>query len=176
MTINRHGYDARWFNPATGESVKIKDFKSERFIGEPPTKDHDWVLHISREGKKQGMLRSYKFESRHIPVQEVESQPRMVPFTIALPSANDLSLSQEIPFSVKIKRDTRGTRSMLYLWTVEVGAEGHGFRVVGTGAEGTFRIPRDIVKNFPGVMSLRVSALNANGKVYMIDKIHKLVP
>jgi hypothetical protein len=176
VSVNRHGYDARWFNPATGESVKIKDFKSERFIGDPPTKDHDWVLHLSREGKKEGMLKSYKFESRNVPVQEVETQPRMVPFTIVSPSENDLSLSKDIPFSVKIKRDTRGTRSMMYLWTVEVVAEGQGFRVVATGASGTFRIPKEIVRNFPGVMSLRVSALNANGKAYSIDKIHKLVP
>ena len=176
VTVNRHGYDARWFNPATGESVRIKDFKAARFIGDPPTKDHDWVLHISRESKKEGMLKSYKFESRLVPVQDLETQPRMVPFTITSPTENDLSLSKDIPFSVKIKRDTRGTRSMLYLWTAEVVAEGQGFRIVGTGAEGTFRIPKDIIKSFPGVLSLRVSALNANGKVYSIDKIHKLVP
>jgi hypothetical protein len=176
VTVQKHGYDARWFNPRTGESVKIKDFKSERFIGEPPTMTEDWVLHISREGKKEGMLKSYKFESRLVPVQEVESQPRMVPFTIVTPSENDLSLSKDIPYSVKIKRDTRGTRSMLYVWTVEVVAEGQGFRVVGTGTEGTFRIPKDIIRNFPGVLSLRVSAINANGKIYSLDKIHKLVP
>lgn len=65
---------------------------------------------------------------------------------------------------------------MQYVWTAEVVAEGQGFRVVATGAEGTFRVPKDIIKNFPGVLSLRVSAINANGKVYSVDKIHKLIP
>lgn len=177
VTMVRHGYDARWFNPATGEAIKIKDFKSERFTGEPPTKDHDWVLHISREGRKEGMLKSYKFESRPVPLQEVESQPRMVPFDIVAPAENEpLSMSKDIEFSVKLKRETRGTRTMMYLWTAEVVPEGQGFRVVATGKQGTFRIPRDIIKNFPGVLSLRLSALNANGKAYSIDKIYKLVP
>ncbi len=176
VSVRRHGYDARWFNPATGEVVKIKDFKAERFLGEPPTKDHDWVLHLSRDGRKAGMLKSYKFESRPVPVQEVESQPKMVPFEIVSPSENDISMAKDITFSVKIKRDTRGTRTMMYLWTGEVVPEGQGFRVLGTGKEGTFRIPKDIVKNFPGVLSLRLAGINANGKVYYIDKIYKLVP
>jgi hypothetical protein len=176
VSVKRHGYDARWFNPATGEIVNIKDFKAERFTGEPPTKDHDWVLHLSRDGRKEGLLKSYKFESRPVPLQEVETQPRMVPFEMVEPSQNDISISKDVTFSVKIKRDTRGTRSMMYLWTGEVVPEGHGFRVLATGKEGTFRIPKDIIKNFPGVLSLRLAALNANGKIYYIDKIFKLVP
>lgn len=176
VQVKRHGYDARWFDPATGESIPIKDFKSERFLGEPPTKDHDWVLHISREGKKEGMLKSYKFESRPIQLQEVESQPKFVTFDIVEPAANDLSASKEIRFEAKVKRDTRGTRRMFYVWTGEVVPEGQGFRVLGYGKSGTFRIPKDIVTKYPGVLSLRLSAINANGKIYSIDKIYKLVP
>jgi hypothetical protein len=176
VSVRRHGYDARWINPSTGEIIKIKEFKAERFIGEAPTKDHDWILHLSRDGRKEGMLKSYKFESRPVPLQDIETQPRMVPFEIVSPAENEISMSKDTTFSVKIKRDTRGTRSMMYLWTGEVVPEGHGFRVLGTGTSGTFRIPKDIIKNFPGVLSLRVAALNANGKAYVIDKIYKLVP
>ena len=53
-----------WINPATGERTKAKGYKGEHFAGEPPSKSHDWVLHISREGEKESMLKSYKFDSR----------------------------------------------------------------------------------------------------------------
>ena len=65
---------------------------------------------------------------------------------------------------------------MQYLWTVEVNAEGQGFRVIGTGAKGTFRVPADLAKKFPATVLLRVAGMNANGKAYATDKLYKLVP
>ena len=72
VTVEDHGYDVEWMNPATGERTKAKDYKGKHFTGEAPDKTHDWVLRISREGRKEGMLRSYKFDSRRVPVQEIE--------------------------------------------------------------------------------------------------------
>ena len=37
-------------------------------------------------------------------------------------------------FSVKLTRETRATRAMMFLWTGEVVADGRGFRVLGTGS------------------------------------------
>jgi hypothetical protein len=175
LLVARHGYDVKWFNPITGESLKQKNFKGERFTAEPPDRSHDWVLHVSREGRKEGMLRSYKFESRPVPVQEVELSPARIPYEIAEPSADEISLSKPPKFSVKIKRDTRATRSMMYLWTGEVPAEGRGFRVIGTGKEGTLDLRR-LKGNLPAVLNVRVAALNANGKAYALDRVYKLVP
>ena len=64
LLVEKHGYYVAWINPTTGERVKQKNFKGERFTGEPPDKSHDWVLHVSREGHMEGMARTYKFESR----------------------------------------------------------------------------------------------------------------
>jgi hypothetical protein len=175
MRVARHSYNLRWYNPVNGEWTVLKDFKNDKWAGEPPSADHDWVLHISREGKKQGMLNSYRFDSRPVPVQEVDTSAR-VPFEIAEPAGNELSLSKQYNFLAKIRRETRGTRSMSYLWTVEVNAEGQGFRVIGTGAKGTFRVPPDLARKFPATVLLRVAALNANGKAYATDKLYKLVP
>ena len=72
VLIERHNYDVRWYNPVNGEWLKQKDYKGEHFTGDPPDRSHDWVLHISREGRKEGMARSYKFESRPLAMQEVE--------------------------------------------------------------------------------------------------------
>ena len=55
---------------------------------------------------------------------------------------------------------------MMYLWTAEVAADGQGFRVLGYGEKGKFSIPPSIAMNYPAVLSIHVTALNANGKAY----------
>lgn len=173
IAVEKHGYDIAWFNPQTGEFLKQKDFKGDRFVGEPPDKTHDWVLHISREGRKEGMLKSYKFTSRENPIllQEVEQAAQKTPYEMAEPKADTLATGQSVKFAVRLKRQTRATRSMMYLWTGEVAAGGRGYRVLGTGAEGTFRIPSTISGDYPAVMNLRVAAMNALGKVYFVDRV-----
>ena len=43
--------------------------------------------------------------------------------------------------------------------------------MAGTGPEGTLRIPRSIARKLPAVLNLRVTGMNANGKVYFVDKV-----
>jgi len=174
VLIEKHGYDIRWFHPATGQYIKQKEFKGTRFRGQPPDNSHDWVLHISREGKKEGMGRSYKFESRPILLQEVEQNPKNVPFDILEPAEDTLKLPRPERYEVKVTRDTRATRAMMWLWTGEVVADGQGYRVLATDAKGEMRIPRGIVKNTPAVLNLRLAGMNANGKIYFYDKVYKV--
>ncbi len=176
--VEKHGYDVSWFNPISGETVPVKKWKGERWTGQPPDSEHDWVLHIEREGRKESMLNSYKFDSREYPLelQVPEVTPQKTPFDIAEPAGTSLSASQPAKYAVKLKRATRATRSVMYLWTAEVPTQGRGFRVVGTGPEGTWNIPTGLAKDLPAVMSVRLAGLNANGKVYLIDRVFKLVP
>jgi hypothetical protein len=176
--VEKHGYDVSWFNPISGETVPVKKWKGERWTGQPPDSEHDWVLHIEREGRKESMLNSYKFDSREYPLelQIPEVTPQKTPFDIAEPAGTSLSASQPAKYAVKLKRATRATRSVMYLWTAEVPTQGRGFRVVGTGPEGTWNIPTGLAKDLPAVMSVRLAGLNANGKVYLIDRVFKLVP
>jgi hypothetical protein len=177
VTLEKHNYDVAWINPATGERTKEKNYNGEHFTAEPPDKLHDWVLHISREGAKEGMLKSWKFESRRVPIQEVEVSTAKIPFDVDTPAqGGDISISRPPFYSIKIKRDTRATRSLLMEWTGEVAIDGEGYRVIGSGREGTLQIPRSIVNTFPAVFSLRLAALNANGKAYILDKVFRLVP
>jgi len=174
VSVEKHGYDISWFNPLTGDETGDKKYKGEHFTGQPPDNSHPWVLSVAREGHLESMLKSYKFDSRPVPVQEIEQSTQKVPFEIAEPSSDTLSVGQPVKFSTKLKRETRATRSMMYLWTGEVSTEGQGFRVLGTGAQGTFRIPPVLASHFPAAISIRVSALNANGKAYSQDKIYQL--
>ena len=174
VTIEHHGYDTVWMNPANGEIVKLKDVKGEHFAGEPPDRSHDWVLHISREGHKQGMLKSYKFESRRVLLQEVEVSAEKVPFKIVDPSADTISLHSPPAYSAKLTRETHATRSVLYLWTADIADESQGYRVIGTGEKGVFEILPNMSRHFPAVFHVRVFGINANGKVYSADRTYQL--
>ena len=174
VTVEHHSYDTVWMNPANGEIVKLKDVKGEHFTGEPPDRTHDWVLHISREGHKAGMLKSYKFESRRILQQEVEVSAEKVPYKIAEPSGDTISMRTPPAFSVKLTRETHATRSILYLWTADIANESEGYRVIGTGDKGVFRIPADMAHRYPAVFHVRLFGMNANGKVYSADRTYQL--
>ena len=87
LVVEKHGYDIYWVNPIDGQFTKGK-FKGDHFTGSPPDTSHDWVLHVVREGRVEGMNKSYKFESRDIVLQDVESNSPKVPFTIEQPTAD----------------------------------------------------------------------------------------
>jgi hypothetical protein len=172
LVTERQTYDIYWFNPSTGELLKQKkDWKGERFSASPPTNDGDWVLHLSRDGRKEGMLRSYKFESRRVLFQEIERTPDRIPFTIAKPEGDVLKGGVPIEFEAKLTRETRASSSMLYVWTAEATADNQGYRIIGTGAAGKFTIPKSVARNYPAVVNLRLYGLNANGKLYAIDRV-----
>jgi hypothetical protein len=172
MTVEKHGYDVFWIDPASGETVR-KKFSGDHFTGAPPDASHDWLLHVVREGTLQSMNRSYKFESRDIVLQEVEANPQKIPYEIERP-AEDLSIAKAAPFAVKLTRQTRGTRSMMYLWTGEVSADHQGYRVLATGAQGEMQPSSRLAINFPAILLVRLYGMNANGKVYLLTKAVQL--
>jgi hypothetical protein len=176
VLVEKHGYDVYWINPATGEATqpKNKDWKGEKFVAEPPSATQDWILHLSRDGKKEGMLRSYKFEARLVPVQEVETLEKAVPFALSAPGGDTISVSKPPSFSITLKRQTRATRAMSYVISGEVTTNGQGYRVLATGPQGQLEIPKSFGNS--GVMILRVTGINANGKVYAQDRVFRLEP
>jgi hypothetical protein len=172
LLVEKHGYDVLWLNPVTGETVREKKkFNGDHFTGEPPDKSHDWVLHVVRESRLESMGRSYKFTSRDEPpeLQVVETDPQKTPFAIEQP-AGDLSVSKPSPYAAKITRATRATRLMTWLWTGDVPGGGQGYRVLGTGESGTLQPPAVLSDKYPTTMLLRLYGMNANGKVYLLDK------
>jgi len=176
LTVEKHGYDVYWCNPIDGEVTRSKKkFSGEHFTGEPPDRAHDWVLHLVREGHLESMNKSYKFESRDIVLQEIESNSPKVPFAILAP-AEDFSVRLPPLYEAKVTRETRATRSMMWLWTGNVAADGQGYRVIATGAKGQMRPLGGIAKNFPAAFHLRLYGMNANGKVYELDKGFQLNP
>jgi hypothetical protein len=173
VTVEKHGYDVWWINPSTGEATKEKkDWKGAVFEGTPPDATRDWILHLSRDGKKEGMLKSYKFESWPIAVQEPERSPQKATFELTKPAPDTvLTAGQPAPFQIKLKKQTPGTRRMTYILVGEIVRDGQGNRILATGAEGTLAVPANLLSQSEGVINVRVAALNAPGKVYLIDYI-----
>lgn len=178
MTVADHGYDVAWINPATGERVKAKGYRGTHFVGEPPDKSHDWVLHVSREGEKQSRLKSYAFDSREQPIQmqQIELNPEKTPYEVTAPGETEISISKPPHFSLHVIRNSRATRNLLVEWAGEVTADGQGYRVIGTGTEGTFQIPSSMLHGVSPSMLVHVFIMNAFGKVYEADKVYELAP
>jgi hypothetical protein len=175
VDIDKHTYDVAWFNPLTGQETVEKKYHGEHYTSTPPDTAHPWVLHISREGTKEHMLRSWYFESQPLLMQEVEQNLEKIPYEIASPADDNIPPGVPIPYAVKIKRATRATRIMMYFWTGEIAGGPEGFRVLGTGPEGTLHVPAVLTHGGDnGVLTLRVTAINANGKAYLLDKLCQL--
>ena len=83
------------------------------------------------------MLKSYKFESRPIDMQVVEQETGKVPFAIAQPADTAISESKPRAFAAKFTKESRATRTMMWLWTGDATVDGEGYRVLGTGQKGT---------------------------------------
>ena len=175
VEVEKHGYNAAWIDASSGERTVLKDYKGEHFIGEPPAKTGDWLLQLSRESRKEGMLKSYKFESQPLLMQEGEVDPKRVPFEINIKDSADLKAGVPIPYEIRITKDSRATRFMQFQITADVPTEGQGMRVITTQPKGTFILPTALATKFPAVLNLRVAGMNANGKLYYIDRIVSLV-
>lgn len=173
VTTRKHSYDVYWVNPSTGEALKEKkDWKGELYEATPPGAAGDWLLHLSRDGRKESMLRSYKFESWPAPVQEPERSPQKAPFELAQPTIHDtLVAGKPVPFKIQLKRQTRGTRRMTYVLTGEIVRDGEGTRFLASGAEGALTAAPMLLKAPSGVLNVRLAALNAAGKLYILDYV-----
>jgi hypothetical protein len=106
-------------------------------------------------------------------MQEVETGTTKLPYEIAQPSSDQLSPTVPPRYEAKLKRETRGTRNMLYLWLGESPSNEQGARVLGTGREGTWKFDKALIQNGPSVMNVRLYGMNANGKVYALDRIYR---
>jgi hypothetical protein len=63
---------------------------------------------------------------------------------------------------------------MMWLWTGEVSTERRGYRVLGGGNDSETTIPSDLAGSYPAVLHLRLTGMNANGKIYFLDRIYRL--
>ncbi len=171
ISLPKHKYQPYWLNPINGETIEVKDYKGEVFSQETPDSTHDWVLHVERQGHKEAMLKSYKFESYEVPVYEVETDPNKTSFEMVLPKDEELDVSKPVAYEIKLRKANRATRLMQYMWVGEIVAESEGTRLLATGPKGSFNFPVQLIQKEPAVLNLRLFGMNANGKVYELDRV-----
>lgn len=175
ITLPKHKYNPVWINPATGEELPLKNYRGEIFSQQTPDSSHDWVLTVPRDGTKENMAKYYYFESQDPPIQEVETDPSKAPFEVLQPGGAAISLSDPIPYLVKLTRANRASRTMEYVWWGETVQGGEGPRLLGLGPSGTSTSLNKMSADAPN-LNVRVEAINANGKAYEIDKVFELKP
>jgi hypothetical protein len=176
INLERHKYNPVWVNPITGEEVELKDYRGEILSRQTPDSAHDWVLDVEREGHKEGMARSVRFDSADPPIQEAEVDSAKIPFEIVDPPGEEIVSAIPALFSIKLTRANRATRSMQYVWWGEIVAGGAGARVLGIGPSGSFTIPKDLIKQPSSNLNIRLLAINANGKAYELNRVYRLSP
>jgi hypothetical protein len=99
-----------------------------------------------------------------------------VPFEIDAPPAAEIPMHLPGFYGLEVTRPSRATQNLLVVWTAEMTTGNEAGRVVGTGAQGPLKLPASFGEKLPAVVTLRASILNANGKVYVIDRAFRLVP
>ncbi len=174
ITLPKHKYNPVWVDPSSGEEIPLKDYKGEVFSQQTPNNAHDWILQVPREGHKESMLRSYRFESEDPPIQEPELDPARIPFEIVDPPGDTINSAIPSLYGIKLTRKNRATRSMQYVWWGEVVAGSEGARVLAIGPSGTLTIPKALLNQPSSTLNLRLQAINANGKAYEVNHVYRL--
>jgi hypothetical protein len=169
-----HGYDVYWLDPADGSITARRKWSGEHFTGEPPDRFHDWVLRLVRESTLEGMNRSYKFESREVPVQEIVIDPEKVIYRDRKagrcagrrpcgPLRGQASSAPAAPpapcFGCGPPKSPRITK---------------GYRVLGTAQQGDFALSTILAVGYPATALVRLYAINGYGTVYMVPKGYDL--
>ena len=175
LLIPKHKYDVSWFNPLDGAWLDQKDkFNGERFQGSPPDGNHDWVLYVRREGKKESFNKSFYLESRKARVKTIETAKADLPFQIQLPDREELVAGQEFEFNATLTKDTHAAKRIYWLWTVEVAGSGVGARILGTSQFGRFRVPERLADHYPATLQVRLVGVDGAGRVFEAFKPYRL--
>ena len=112
-------------------------------IAASATRTHDWVLHVSREGKKRGHAAELQVRvARHPGAGSGAERAAGAVRNRGAVRGHASPWRSPSRFAAKVTRETRATRTMMWLWTGEVSADGQGYRVLGTGPGGRDAHPR----------------------------------
>jgi hypothetical protein len=176
ISLPRHKYNPLWINPKSGEEIPLKDYKGDVLSRQTPDNEQSWILQAPREGHKESMLKSYRFDSQDPPIQEVEIDSAKIPYDLVDPAGDEINTALPTPFKIKLTKANRSTRLMqIVLWGEIVGGS-EGARLLGVGSSGNLTIPKDLLKQSGATLQLRIMALNANGKAFELDKVYRLSP
>ena len=177
LVMPKHEYKVSWYKPSDGTWLdQKKKFKGDRYRSRTPDDEHDWVLYVRREGKKQGFNKSFYLESKKPRIREVEHSPSELPFEIQLPSESAIQAGHEHEFNATLRKNTIAAKRMQWLWTGEVAGAGRGARVLGTAQSGSFAVPSSLTASYPATLSVRLVGLDGAGRLFEAFRTYGLRP
>ena len=177
LVMQKQEYSVSWYNPADGAWFdQKKKFKGDRYRSRTPDDEHDWVLYLRREGKKQDYNKSFILESKLPKFREVEHSPSELPFEIQLPEEGAIRIGSAREFNATLTKNTIAARRMQWLWTGEVSGSGRGSRVLGTTQSGRFTVPASLAASLPATLSVRVTGLDGAGRLFEAFRLYPLEP
>ena len=175
LVMVKHEYKVSWYDPANGAWFdQKKKFKGDRYRSRTPDDQRDWVLYVRREGKKQGLNKSYFLESKAPRIRDVEHAPSELPFAIQLPEAGPVQAGRKHEFNGTLLKNTIAAKRMLWLWTGEVSGAKRGPRVLGTSQSGRFLVPSELATGYPATLSVRLVGLDGAGRLFEAFRTYPL--
>lgn len=175
LIVPKNSYDVSWFNPIDGTWLdQKKKYKGERFQSPTPDNEHDWVLYVRREGKKESFNKKYYLEARGVKLKEVEAATSEVPYEIQFPDQQALTAGQTYEFNATLTKSTRAAKQMLWVWNGEVAGSSKARRIIGTEQFGQFKIPKNLADHYPATLSIRLLGLDGAGHLYEAFKAFRL--
>ncbi|MDA0203773.1 MAG: DUF5060 domain-containing protein [Acidobacteria bacterium] len=167
LLVPKSDYDVSWFNPVDGSWLdEKKKFKGDRYRGSPPDTNHDWVLYVRREGKKESFNKRYYLEARRVVPKDVEARPAELPFEIQFPDQPNLVAGETYDFNATVTKSTEAAKQMAWLWIGEVSGSGRSAQVIATDQFGRFQIPSGLTDRYPATFSLRLLGVDGAGRLY----------
>ncbi len=175
LLVPRGGYDVSWFDPTDGAWYdQKKKFKGDRFRSATPDSNHDWVLYVRREGRKQAFNKRYYLEARRVVPKEVETRPDELPYEIQYPDQQRLTAGQSYEFNATVTKSTQAAKQMSWLWIGEVSSSDRSGRVLGSQQYGSFRIPTTLTDRYPATFSVRLLGIDGAGRLFEAFKAYSL--
>ncbi len=177
LVMPKQEYSVSWYNPADGTWFdQKKKFKGDRFRSQTPNDEHDWVLYLRREGKKQDYNQSFILESKEPKFREVERTPSELPFEIQLPAEAELQAGREHDFNATLRKSTIAAKRTVWIWIGEAAGSDRGARLLGTTQAGSFSVPADLAESYPATLSLRAIGLDGAGRLFEAFRTYTLLP
>jgi hypothetical protein len=126
--VEQHGYDVAWINANTANGFAPRISRASVLRDRHRTNRPMDSARVARrpQGRHAPFLQ-VRFASTESPCRRSNRTRRKSRSTIVEPKEGELSLSKPATFSLKVKRASRATRSLLVEWTAEVVIDGEGY-------------------------------------------------
>ena len=82
---------------------------------------------------------------------------------------------EEYEFNATLTKTSRAAKRMRWVWAAEAPGSNKGYRILGAGQFGKFRIPADITDRYPMTFQVRLIGVDGLRRLYESIGTYKLL-